>query len=103
MIDIWICTTDMLKSISDKVMVETADYLHFTVYATDEEHTEIGTVHKTYKTKGPHIKCVTVELRRDSFYMQICANEDEQKILNKLSSISERILSDNMIIQIESM
>lgn len=103
MIDIWIRTTDMLRSISDKVKIKTNDYLYFTIYATDKENTKIGTVCKTYKSECSHVKCVTVELRNNSFYVQIYANEEEQKILNKLSKISERILKENVIVLIEDM
>lgn len=103
MIDIWIRTTDMLRSISNKIVIKTNDYLYFTIYATDKENTRIGSVSKSYKSESSHVKCVTVELRNNSFYMQVFANENEAQILNKLSKISERILKENMLIQIENM
>lgn len=103
MTDLWIRTTDMLRSISDKIVIKTNDYLYFELRATDEKHTRIGSVDKTYKSENSHVKCVIVELCHNSFYMQILANEDEQKILNKLSKVSERILKENMLIKIENM
>jgi len=103
MTDLWLCATDMLRSISDKIVIKTNDYLYFELRATDEKHTRIGSVNKTYKSKNSHVKCVTVELRYNSFYMQIYANESEIQILNKMSKISERILKENMIILIEDM
>lgn len=103
MTDLWIHTTDMLRSISDKVTIKSDDHLYYTIYATDAKRTEIGSVSKSYKSESSHVKCVTVELRNNSFYIQVCANESETQILNKLSNISERILKENMLIQIENM
>lgn len=105
MTDLWICTTDMLNSISDKIEIKTDDYVYFELFATDKKHTKIGSVTKSYKSensKNSHVKCIIIELYHDNFYMQICANENEQQILNKLSKLSERILKENMIIQIEN-
>lgn len=103
MTDLWIRTTDMLRSISDKIAIKTDDYLYFELIATDEKHTRIGSVSKTYKSENSHVKCVTVELRQNSFYLQIYANESEIQIFNKLSKVLERILQENMLIQIENM
>lgn len=102
MTDIWIRTTDLLKSISDRVAIKTDDHLYYTVYATGKEDTRIGSVNKSYESKNSHVKCVTVELR-NNFYLQIYANENETQILNKLSRISEEILKENMLVQIENM
>lgn len=102
-IDLWIHTTDMLRSISNKVVIKTNDYLYYVIYATDRKHTRIGSVNKSYASENSHVKCITVQLRYNSFYMQVRANESEIQILNKLSKISERILKENMLIQIESM
>lgn len=101
--DLWIHTTDMLRSISDKIVIKTNDYLYFELFATDKENTKIGSVSKSYKSESSHVKCVSVELRNNDFYMQVFANEDETQILNKLSIISEKILKENMLIKIENM
>lgn len=102
MTDLWLCTTDMLKSIANQVTIKTNDHLRYLIYANDEKNTKIGIVAKTYASVNSHVKIIYVKLR-NNFCMKITADTAKSTILTSLSEIASKILEENAIIKIENM
>lgn len=102
MTDLWLHTSDMLKSIANQVTIKTNDHLHYLIFANDKKNTEIGSIIKAYKINNSHVKSVIIKLH-NNFYTQIDANMSEAVILSALFKVVNIILEENTLIMIENM
>ena len=96
MTDVWQYTTDMLVSLKDRIRVESNDHLYYVLRANTGKHTIIGTINKTY---DDHVKIVDVQLRENSF--RLSSNDTDAEIKSKIKNLSNDILDESIIIQIE--